>query len=428
MRAALWFLGLFGVAAAIALFAGNNQGTITLFWPPYRVDLSVNLVLLLLALFFLLLHVALRTLAALFAMPGLARRWRIQHQERSIHLALIDALSHLIAGRFVRARKAAESVLARDSAMTGGGETLAYSARLRALAHLLAAESAQVLQDRTAREAHFREALEQSSRREAQEMRDGVQLRAARWSLEDHDAPGALAWLDDLSQGASRRTLALRLRLKAARLARQPQLALDTARLLAKHRAFSEVAAMGLLRGLALEFLATAYDPDQLQGVWQRLDAAERTTPEVAMEACRRMLQLGGDVEVALGWLLPVWDMMASDPDALTGVRRVNLIQVLETGFALASATQQAPWLVRIEQAQLANPGDPVLQYLAGTTCLRLQLWGKAQQLIQQSQPRLQNAALQRNAWAAMAELAEQRGDVAAATQAWKSAAKVAGP
>ena len=48
MRAALWLLALFGVAVAIALFAGNNQGTVTLFWPPYRIDLSLNLVLLLL--------------------------------------------------------------------------------------------------------------------------------------------------------------------------------------------------------------------------------------------------------------------------------------------------------------------------------------------------------------------------------------------
>ena len=39
MRAALWLLALFGVAVAIALFAGNNQGTVTVFWPPYRVDL-----------------------------------------------------------------------------------------------------------------------------------------------------------------------------------------------------------------------------------------------------------------------------------------------------------------------------------------------------------------------------------------------------
>src|SRR5660397_244458 len=71
MRAALWFLGLFGVAVAIALFAGNNQGTVTLFWPPYRVDLSLNLVLMLLFAGFVFLNAALGALVALFAMVWL---------------------------------------------------------------------------------------------------------------------------------------------------------------------------------------------------------------------------------------------------------------------------------------------------------------------------------------------------------------------
>ena len=424
MRSALWFLGLFGGAVAAALFAGNNQGTITLFWPPYRVDLSLNLVLLVTALLFVALHLALRALAALFAMPGLARRWRIQHQERAIAQALLDAISHLIAGRFVRARKAAEVVLARDRAMTASGEPLAYSARLRALSHLLAAESAQVLQDKTAREAHFGYAVEQSSSRDALEMRDGIQLRAARWALEDRDASGALGWIDGLSQGASRRTIALRLRLKAERLARQPKLALETARLLAKHRAFSEVAALGLLRALALELVATAHDPEQLLVVWQQLDAAERTTPEVALEACRRLLQMGGDVDTALAWLLPVWERMVDRMGTLTEPQRIQLVLGMESGFASATGTPQALWLSRIEQAQMANPGDPLLQYLAGVTCLRLQLWGKAQQLLKQSLPRLHNAGLERSAWAALAELAEQRSDTAEAVQAWKNAAR----
>ena len=65
MRAALWLLALFGIAVASALFAGNNQGTVTLFWPPYRLDLSLNMVLLLLALGFVTLYAALRALAAL---------------------------------------------------------------------------------------------------------------------------------------------------------------------------------------------------------------------------------------------------------------------------------------------------------------------------------------------------------------------------
>lgn len=426
MRAALWFLALFGMAVAIALFAGNNQGTITLFWPPYRVDLSLNLVVLVLALLFFTLHVALRALAALFAMPGHARRWRIQHQERAMHVALLDALSHMEAGRFIRARKAAEVVLARESAMTRSGETLAYSGRLRALSHLLAAESAQALQDKAAREEHFRQALEQASRRDAQEAREGVQLRAARWALEDHDAQGALQWLDDLPQGASRRTIALRLRLTAARMARQTRLALETARLLAKHRAFSEVAAQGILRGLALELVMTAYDPEQLQAVWSQLDAAERLMPEVAIEAAQRMLTLGGDVEVARTWLLPIWERMVAQPGALAEEQRIHLIRVLVSGFAQASGAPEAAWLTRIEKAQMANPGDSALQYLAGITCMRLQLWGKAQQLLKQSLPRLQDAGLERNAWAALAELAERRGDVAASTQAWQNAAKAA--
>lgn len=424
MRAALWFLALFGMAVAIALFAGNNQGAITVFWPPYRLDLSLNLVLLLLALLFLTLHVALRALTALFAMPGHARSWRIQHQERALHVALLDAFSHLVAGRFIRARKAAEVVLARESAMTRSGETLAYSGRLRALSHLLAAESAQALQDKAAREAHFRQALEQASRRDAQETREGVRLRAARWALEDRDAQGALEWLDELPQGASRRTIALRLRLRAARMARQTLLALETARLLAKHRAFSEVAARGILRGLALELVLAAHDPDQLQTVWKQLDTAEHGMPEVAIEAAHRMFKLGGDVALARTWLLPIWERMVAQPGALTEVQRISLIRVLESGFALASGGPEAAWLIRIEQAQMAHPGDAALQYLAGITCMRLQLWGKAQQLLRQSLAGLQDAGLERNVWQALAELAERRDDAAAAAQAWKNAAK----
>ena len=341
-----------------------------------------------------------------------------------MHIALLDALSHLVAGRFIRARKAAESVLARETALMRSGETLTYSGHLRSLAHLLAAESAQALQDKGAREDHFRQALEHASRRDAQGTREGIQLRAARWSIEDRDPQASLQWLDELAQGAARRTIALRLRLKASRMVRQTRQAMETARLLAKHRAFSEVAAQGLLRGLALELVLTAHDPDQSQKVWNQLDATERQMPEVAIEAAKRLMKLGGSVDVARSWLLPVWERMVAQPGALTESQRIDLIQALESGFALTSGTPEAAWLTRIENAQLANPGDAPMQYLAGITCMHLQLWGKAQQLLKQALPRLQNTGLERNAWKALAELAEQRGDAGASVQAWKNAAK----
>jgi HemY protein len=422
MRIALWFLALFGVAVAVALFAGNNQGTVTLFWPPYRVDLSLNLVVVVLTLLFLTIHLALRALAALFSLPGHARSWRIQSHERALSMAFLDAFSHLLAGRFIRARKAAEVVLARETAMTRSGETLLYSARLRALSHLLAAESAQSLQDKSARDLHFQQALAETGSPDTPESREGLQLRAARWALEDHDAQDALQWLGQLTQGAARRTLALRLRLQAARMAEQTYPALETARLLTKHRAFSEVAALGLLRGLALELLMKAYDPEQLQTVWHQLEPTERLLPEVALEAASRLLMLGGDVDLARAWLLPVWQTMVEHPGLLTEALRIRLVRVLESSFVVVSGAAEAPWLIRIEKAQLANPGDPALQYLAGVTCMRLQLWGKAQQLLKQCLPRLQDAGLVRSAWQALAELAEQRGDNSMATQAWKNA------
>src|SRR5437762_3932884 len=142
MRAALWLLALFGIAVAVALFAGNNQGTVTLFWPPWRLDLSLNLVLLALVAAFVLLHVALGALAALFDMPRQALRWRTQQKERAMHGAMLDAISNLLAGRFIRARKAAEGALGQERTLAAGGHAPANGAQVRTLAHLLAAESA----------------------------------------------------------------------------------------------------------------------------------------------------------------------------------------------------------------------------------------------------------------------------------------------
>ena len=55
---------------------------------------------------------------------------------------------------------------------------------------------------------------------------------------------------------------------------------------------------------------------------------------------------------------------------------------------------------------------------------MHLSLWGKAQQLLRQSLTQLADEALRRRAWAALARLAEQREDGAAALEAWRQAAR----
>jgi hypothetical protein len=75
MRNVFWFLGLAALAVALALLVGNNAATFTLFWPPHRFDVSFNFALFALIAAFVLLHLALRALAALRELPRRAQRW-----------------------------------------------------------------------------------------------------------------------------------------------------------------------------------------------------------------------------------------------------------------------------------------------------------------------------------------------------------------
>jgi HemY protein len=424
MRTVLWLAALFAIAVASALFASNNQGTVTVYWPPYRVDMSINLVVVLLVGGFLALHLGLRALAVLFDIPRLARRWRLLQKERAIQTQLLDALSHFIGGRFVRARKGAEQVVSLEKMMTNGGEQLGYAQRLRTIAHLLAAESAHSLQDSVVRDQHFQLALDSATGRSAQEMRDGLLLRAARWALNDRDARTALQWLDRLPQGVARRTLALRLRFKAARLAGHSRVALETARLLSKHRAFSGETGKSIIQGLAIEWVRTSHDQGQMQHVWDTLDSAARQLPEVVLEAAERLVAVAGDPELSRQWLLPVWDAMVQEQSTFPQALRVRLIKVLTQTFSSGAATPDAIWLARIEFAQKANPREALLQYLAGVVCMRIGLWGKAQQMIKQSMTLLKDPELKRDGWLAIAILAEQRQDTDGANLAYREAAK----
>jgi HemY protein len=226
----------------------------------------------------------------------------------------------------------------------------------------------------------------------------------------------ALERLATLPAGMARRTLALRARLKAARMSHQTEQALETARLLGKHRAFSPVAAESIVRGLAMELINSVHDPAQLQRIWLGLESAERAMPEIAVHAAQRLAQLGGDAAQVRAWLLPVWERMAELPDT----------QQLKVVLALQASLQglDANWLARIESAQKADPRNPRLLYLSAIACLRRELWGKAQQLFTQSVQQLNDAPLRASAWRHLAQLAEQRGDAEAAAHAWKQAAQ----
>jgi HemY protein len=426
MRAALWLVSLFAVAVATALLASNNVGTVSIFWTPYRLDLSLNLVLLALVLILLTMHWAQRALTALFELPKQAKRWRLQQKERATHAALLDSLAQFMEGRFLRARKSAELVLVREKSLSDAGEVLDHAGALRCVAHILAAESAHALNDKTTRQSHLNQALQEpagSSSNVRQSLVEGSMLRAARWALDDRDASESLLWLDRLPQGVARRTLAMRLRLKAARLAGESSLALDTALLLIKHRAFTTEASESMIRSLVFDLIAKTHEQGQMQRLWARLGEPQRQSTDLAIQAAQHWLSLGGDPVVARTWLNPIWNRWLSTPQNLSATQQLKLTQVLDRSLTGQDTTQEREWLAWIESAQKANPREPLLQYLAGRLCQKQQHWGKAQVLLAQAAPVLGDPGLRRQAWRSLAELAEQREDLQAAVNALKKAA-----
>jgi HemY protein len=431
MKAALWLVALFGVAVASALLAGGNQSTVTVFWAPHRIDVSLNLALVVLLVLFVVMHLAWRALSALFELPHQARRWRLQQKERAMHAALLDALVQLWSGRYVRAVKSAEKALALDallvSVRTPDDPAPRHEHHLRAVSHLVAAESAHALRDRDARVAHLQAVLalnrDSADDTMVEETTESAYLAAARWAMSDHDAPEALRWLDGLRHGPARRMLALRMRLKAARLNRQPMSALETARLLAKHGAFSSDAAQSVLRELAFASLNDAHDATQLHRVWDKLEASERNQAEVVLHAAQRMLQLSGEADAVMPWLTPLWNRMVQQPDSCTPAIRERVAQLLARALVMLPADPE--WLASIDRARQTYPRWVELQYLAGLVCWHHALWGKAQQMLEQAAPQLKHAEMQRQAWRTLAQLAEQKEDTVRAQLCWKRAAEV---
>ncbi|MEI7737945.1 MAG: heme biosynthesis HemY N-terminal domain-containing protein [Betaproteobacteria bacterium] len=428
MRAAIWFVSLFAVAVAMSIFLGAKQGVVTLFWPPYRVDLSLNLVMLLWVLSVVALYVILRSAQLLVDLPQRAQRWRSLQKERTVQQGLLQAMFELSSGRYLRAQKSAQKALALLQDLNSGRMEHAlsesYLSELECMLHLLYAEAAHCLRDQLRRDAHFEKALSLSrslhllSRVEPLET---SHLLATRWHLSDKDPHAALSRLAQLSSGAARRTVALRLRLKAARLSEQNEFALETAKLLAKHGAFTANVASTLLKSLIGACLSEAKDEAQLLKLWGHLETKERQIQGIGLLAAERLLSLKGSSKMAKEWLIHDSECLYKDPLSLTPELREQLVLFLQkVTLALAPNTQD---LNVLEQAVRLHPQVVELQYLYAQTCVHHGLWGKAQQLLELLIPRNVAPSLKRRSWIALAQLMEQKEEHAKALELWRRAA-----
>ena len=185
MRTVIWLVLLFAVAVVAALALGRNDGLASFYWNGWRLDVSLNLFLLVLVGSCFALVTVIQTLNSLISLPRRAHEWRVLQRERSAQAALREALSEFFSARYSRAQKEAQKALSIQAQTP----ELAQDHGFMALGHLLAASSAHRLQDKRRRDEQLQLALELSSRAKlgrAQE--EGARLLAAGWAVDDRDA------------------------------------------------------------------------------------------------------------------------------------------------------------------------------------------------------------------------------------------------
>jgi len=414
VRSVIWIVLLFVVAVVAAATFGQNDGLVSIFFGHWRTDLSLNLFVVLVVLASVVLVVAMRSVSGLLSLPRRSRNWRQLRHERAAQLALREALCEYFAARYSRAHRAAQRALL----MQDDTEQLQRDVEFRALGHLLASASLHRMHDRKRRDEQMRQLKRLQEKGAAlRPVDEGARLLAVEWAIDDRDADRAIELLADLPPGVARRTQALRLKLLAQRLARQPLAALQSARLLAKHQAYAPAAARGLLRSLAMEAIESARDADSLRRLWMQLDAADRLDARVAARGAVCAAGFGASAD-GRDWLRPFWQRLA---ELEADERQWVALALMECADGIGT-----DWLSDLESAWAAWPTDPAVAAVVGTALIERQLWGKARRPLEQA---AESASLspnaRRRAWRLLARLAEQEDDLARAQACERAAANI---
>src|SRR5687768_6352255 len=80
MRAVLWLLALSAVAVAVTVAAKYNNGYVLMVAPPYRVGISLNLMVVLLLAAILIGYFIVRLIAITLGIPGEVREFRLRRR------------------------------------------------------------------------------------------------------------------------------------------------------------------------------------------------------------------------------------------------------------------------------------------------------------------------------------------------------------
>lgn len=392
MRWLISFLVVFALAVMVSLAMRYDEGYALLIYPPYRVEISLTLLVLGLIALFVVIHGLLRLGAHTVRLPTTVAAARRRRRAARAQAALRSAWHAFLEGRYGRSEKFAAKAYDLEEAP--------------ALAALLAARSAHQMRDSERREQWLARAEQSEGATRTARLATQAEL-----ALEERRFEEAQELLRELHATGPRHVATLRLLLRAEQGLQNWDEVLRILRLLEKRGAISvELAAQLRITATIEDLKKKALDVESLETFSRRVPAAVRVEPRVAQAAARLFIELGGCKQAH-----------ALVRDALEAQWSTELVALY------AECDDADDTLERLEQCERwleAHPRDAELLLALGRLCAARELWGKATSFLDASlsiQPT-------RRAYIALARLYERVGHEAEANRHYRAAADRALP
>lgn len=368
------------VAIGIAVTAHINPGNVVFFYPPHRIDVSLNFFLILLALLFFVLYALLRGLRATVAMPAKVAAYRQRKRERDGNKGLRDALKALFEGRFGHAEKAA--MRAAELPENAG------------LAALIGARAAHRMRQASRRDNWLAGVVNDNSLKTARLMTMTELL------VDDHQPEAALEAVAELNASGQRHIHALQWSMKAQQQAKNWPEVLRLVRSLDKHKALHP-ALSARLRELAYDAMLSdsSHDAESILRVWATVPTADRIKPYVAARAAAALNARGLHDEAR-----------ASAEEALKAQWDDRVVRAYRDSAAQAGSPSLLAQIEYCETWIKQRPNDAELALALGSLCLKQKLWGKAQRYLEQALSDASEPRMVREAHLKLAQMHEALG------------------
>jgi len=355
VRGLFWVLALFALAVAVALGASLNDGYVLIVLHPWRLEISLNFLVLGLVLLFIAFHAILRAWSLTMGMPRRVQEYRRRRQREKSGVVFQEAVRFLFEGRYGQALKRA-------------GE--AYAAgRAPGLAALIAARAAQRLGEPSRQQEWLEKAKQQDARNEPATL-----MLEAEMLNEERRFAEALAALARLQGKLGRHIAALRIELRARQGLGDWDGVLKLLRQLAKRDALpAETVHTLAVKAHLANIVRCADDSTALTAYLRTVPAAERSA-DVVLAASRGLALAGADGEAQK----LIEGMLDHGDDEVWQSDLAAIYGRLSGGDQMSRIARAEEWLRR-------RPDHAGLLLALGRMCARQRLWGKAQSYLEAS-------------------------------------------